>query len=136
MILDIIKIGASLIDKLIPDKKAADEAKLKLLDLQQSGELKLAEFEHQETIGQIELNKVEAQNSNLFVSGWRPAAGWACVAGLVYSFFISPILGACGIFSPELDNNILMTMLFALLGLGGYRTFEKTNFNKRKHENN
>jgi hypothetical protein len=34
---------------------------------------------------QTQVNKVEAANPNLFVSGWRPAAGWVCtLAMLVY----------------------------------------------------
>lgn len=40
MILDIIGIGAKLIDKLIPDPAQRDAAKLNLLALQQAGELK------------------------------------------------------------------------------------------------
>ena len=39
MILDILNIGGKLIDKLFPDANAAEAAKLKLLELQQSGQL-------------------------------------------------------------------------------------------------
>jgi hypothetical protein len=39
MILDILNIGGKLIDKLFPDAGAAEQAKLKLLELQQSGQL-------------------------------------------------------------------------------------------------
>jgi hypothetical protein len=39
MILDILNIGGKLIDKIFPDANAAEQAKLKLLELQQSGQL-------------------------------------------------------------------------------------------------
>ena len=39
MILDILGIGAKIIDKIFPDANAAEAAKLKLLELQQSGQL-------------------------------------------------------------------------------------------------
>jgi hypothetical protein len=39
MILDILGIGAKIIDKIFPDAGAAEQAKLKLLELQQSGQL-------------------------------------------------------------------------------------------------
>jgi len=39
MILDILNIGSKIIDKIFPDANAAEAAKLKLLELQQSGQL-------------------------------------------------------------------------------------------------
>lgn len=39
MILDILSIGSKIIDKIFPDATAAEQAKLKLLELQQSGQL-------------------------------------------------------------------------------------------------
>jgi hypothetical protein len=39
MILDILNIGGKIIDKIFPDANAAEQAKLKLLELQQSGQL-------------------------------------------------------------------------------------------------
>ncbi|MCE5304908.1 holin family protein [bacterium] len=124
--LDIVKIGADLINKLIPDKSQADQAKLKLLELQQNGQLKLEEFAHNERLGQIDLNKAEAQSSNLFVSGARPSAMWVCSLGFAYSVIVQPIMQGLGYNFPILDNDVLMTMLGALLGLGSFRTFEKT----------
>lgn len=52
MILDILNIGGKIIDKIWPDKTEADKAKLRLLELQQSGELaKLqAEIAHEQEI--------------------------------------------------------------------------------------
>jgi hypothetical protein len=48
MILDILNIGGKIIDKIFPDATAAEQAKLKLLELQQSGELQKMQAEMQE----------------------------------------------------------------------------------------
>lgn len=39
MILDILNIGGKIIDKIFPDKNEAEKAKIRLIELQQSGEL-------------------------------------------------------------------------------------------------
>jgi hypothetical protein len=126
MIPSLIDIGSKLIDKLIPDKVQADEAKLKLLQLQQDGQLKLEEFKHEEAQSQADINKVEAQSSNLFVAGWRPCIGWMCCIGLFYQFLLQPVI--MGIITnefPVLDTGTLMALVTSLLGFGGYRTVEK-----------
>jgi hypothetical protein len=80
---------------------------------------------------QAEINKIEAASPNLFVSGWRPAAGWVCVLGLLYSVFLRPLISWCSTlwaFSavpPVIDNILLMQLLFGMLGLGAFRTWEK-----------
>jgi uncharacterized membrane protein (DUF106 family) len=54
MILDILGIGSKIIDKIFPDAGAAEQAKLKLLELQQSGQLAQLNADMQE---QQELSK-------------------------------------------------------------------------------
>lgn len=54
MILDILNIGSKIIDKLWPDKTEAEKVKLRLLELQQSGELAQLNADMQE---QQELTK-------------------------------------------------------------------------------
>lgn len=82
-------------------------------------------------LGQIEVNKIEAAHASWFVAGWRPAAGWACVGGLVYQVMARPLLGwimqnAFGWSEPPaLEMDTLLTLLFGMLGLGGYRTLER-----------
>jgi membrane protein YqaA with SNARE-associated domain len=130
VILDIIGIGAKLIDKLIPDTTAKAEAKLKLLEMQQQGEFKLLDADLQIALAQADINKTEAADPNLFKSGWRPAVGWVCVFGLGYTFLGQPLLTwASGIYAmpapPPLDMGDLFTLLAGMLGLGGFRTFEK-----------
>ena len=81
---------------------------------------------------QAEVNKVEAANPNVFVSGWRPFAGWVCGAGLAYTFILRPLLpwvvnlfGATVPELPAIDGDALMTLLFGMLGLGTLRSVEK-----------
>lgn len=80
---------------------------------------------------QIDVNKVEAANANMFVSGWRPAIGWICGTGLAVQFIINPIatwaaaLNGHPIAFPSLDLGTLLTLLLGMLGLGAMRTVEK-----------
>jgi len=117
----ILGIGGKLIDKLIPDPAAKDAAKLELLKLQQSGELAAM-------TAQTEINKVEAANSSIFVSGWRPAIGWVCALAMCYQYLARPFLAAFYpvLAFPGLDENLWQLMM-GMLGLGGLRTFEKVN---------
>lgn len=129
-LLDFLNIGTKIIDKLIPDPAQRDAAKLKLLELQQQGELQVLNADLQIALAQNETNKVEAADPDLFKSGWRPAVGWVCVAGLTYTFLGQPLLSwASGLWAvpnpPTLDMGDLFTLLAGMLGLGGFRTFEK-----------
>lgn len=126
-----IPLLGSIIDRIIPDPEKAAEAKLKALELAQSGELAKLNADTSLALGQIEVNKIEAASDSLFKSGWRPGAGWCCVAGLFYQAIGAPIAGwiASNLHGwtppPSLDTDTLMALLFGLLGLGGYRTFER-----------
>lgn len=81
---------------------------------------------------QAEINRIEAQHRSVFVAGWRPFIGWVCGAALAYSFILRDLLawaivawGYDVVAPPELAMEHLITILMALLGLGGFRTFEK-----------
>lgn len=82
---------------------------------------------------QAEINKIEAAHRSIFIAGWRPFAGWVCGIGLAWSAIGQPIahiiLQACAldVKMPEIDTGELITLLFALLGLGGIRSYEKKN---------
>ena len=127
----IIPIVSKVLDRIIPDKAAREAAQLEIqLKLaEQEGELVKALL--QSDIAQSEVNKTEAQSENLFKSGWRPAVGWICVTGLLWSVFLPVInwfIQLCGIQTPPLpvlNGEILTSLTFGLLGLGGLRTFEK-----------
>lgn len=117
----LLGIGGKLIDKLIPDPAAQDAARLELLKLQQSGELAAM-------TAQTEINKAEASNPSVFVSGWRPAIGWVCALALGYQYLARPFMTAFlpTLSFPGLDDNLWQLMM-GILGLGGLRTFEKIN---------
>jgi len=132
MIAAFIPIVGTLIDKLFPDKQAADEAKIKMMELAQKGELAQLDAQMQMALGQMEINKVEAASPDPFRAGWRPMAGWACSLGLFYEFLVRPILpwlvGLTGnevAPMPSVDIDQLMILLGGLLGLGGLRSFER-----------
>jgi len=80
---------------------------------------------------QIDVDKQEAANANMFVAGWRPAIGWICGLGLMVQFLVNPIatwicaLRGKPITFPSLDLGTLMTLLFGMLGLGAMRSAEK-----------
>ena len=81
---------------------------------------------------QIEVNKEQAKHPSLFVSGARPAIMWVCCLGLLWQFFVGPILTwFTGIWFPEmippqLEVEGIITLVMSLLGLGAMRSFEKS----------
>lgn len=81
--------------------------------------------------GQLDINKVEAANPSIFVSGWRPAIGWICGSACAWNWIGLPIaklaLDVAGhpiTLSPA-DMSEMMPILLGMLGLGGLRTVEK-----------
>jgi len=91
----------------------------------------LARLTEQTYAVQGEIGKIEASHRSLFVAGWRPFVGWICGAALAYTYILRDVM-ASFILSPEsvaalptLNMSELSTLLYALLGLGGLRTFEK-----------
>jgi hypothetical protein len=93
---------------------------------------RLLEMEAQAMQAQVAVNIEEAKSQSLFKSGWRPAVGWVCVTALFYHYIGSPLFHYAVQFwsiavpqLPKLDMGELMTLLFGLLGLGAYRTYER-----------
>lgn len=126
MLTILMSVVPKLLDKIFPDPNVAAEAKLKLLELQQTGYLA-------EIASQTETNKVEAASASVFVAGWRPFIGWVCGSGLAIQFIVAPMsMWIASLFGhiiqfPSLDMGTLLTLLGGMLGLGGMRTFEKLN---------
>ena len=119
-----------IIGKVIPDPAAKAAAQLELLRLQQAGEFKEIDTGLALALGQVEINKIEAASDDLLKSGWRPAVGWVCVAGLVYTYVAQPLLTWLSLTRgwatpPDLDNSQLMILLGGMLGFGGLRSFDK-----------
>ena len=134
--LDLIKTAAGpVIDAivgLIPDKRAAQEKKLEL-------ETAITQAAITASAQQGKINELEAQHKSVFVAGWRPAAGWVCVAGLAYAGLVQPFLAwivtVAALFwdkadqipaLPVVDTDTLYNLLIGLLGLGSMRLWEKT----------
>ena len=119
-----LDIGGKLIDRLWPDPNKAAEAKMKLLELQQTGELQII-------AGQLKINETEAQHSSIFVAGWRPFVGWTCGTSFALHFVAFPILNfvlvTLGHAEVKLtfDMTTLLTVLGGMLGIGALRTVEK-----------
>lgn len=121
----IFPVITEVLDRLIPDKAAAAKAATEM-------QMKLIDAANQGALAQIEVNKVEAANPSVFVSGWRPAVGWVCALGVFWAFLGQPVANwavvAFGLkvsAIPVLPTDNLMELVFAMLGIGGLRTFEK-----------
>ena len=122
----------TVVDKIWPDANIDANSKADAIKEQLTLEL-------QSAMGQLEINKAEASNPSLFVSGWRPMVGWICALGFGYQFLFRPIFagfllifGVTPVF-PTIEIESLNTLLFGLLGLGTMRSVEKvTNVARTK----
>jgi hypothetical protein len=119
-----LEVIGKVIDRVWPDPAQAAEAKLKLIELQQSGEL-------QTILGQLSVNTAEAQHQSIWVAGWRPFVGWVCGIAFFYKFVFAPLvvllltIFGVHIILPVLDFTEMSTILLGMLGIGGLRTVEK-----------
>lgn len=122
---------AGTLDKLLPDPEARAKAQLELAKLEQDGQFREIEARLQESLAQAEINKIEAASQNGFQAGWRPLAGYACVAGLGYEFLLRPLLPwllvVSGVQAPDLPSldGVLFELMFGMLGLGTLRTADR-----------
>ena len=114
-----------LLDKFIEDKDQKAMLAHKIATM--------SEEHHQDLMkAQIEVDKVEASNSNLFVSGWRPFIGWTCGLGMFGNFITIPFanfvlaLLEINIVIPLVPLETMMPVLMGMLGLGAMRSYEKT----------
>ena len=126
---DAVAAGCTLVDTVVkriwPD--ATEIEKDKLAQMTQA-----LQSEWANQLQQIDVNKIEAASSSLFVAGWRPFVGWVGAAALAYAALIEPmsrfiatvIFNYTGLF-PILNTEITLQILMALLGFGGMRIFEK-----------
>ena len=81
--------------------------------------------------GQIDVNKAEAANPSVFVSGWRPFIGWVCGSACAWNWIGLPIakagltLAGVALTLEPASLTEMMPILIGMLGLGGFRTVEK-----------
>lgn len=127
----ILGIGEKVIEKFFPDPQQAAAVRVELIRLQQAGEFKALEADLELARGQIGVNAEEAKSENMFKSGWRPFIGWTCGLAFSFNFLILPTiqiiaaLNGVPITLTPLDLTEMMPVLLGMLGLGGFRTYEK-----------
>lgn len=130
-LLSILPVVGDILDKIFPDKTAAEAAKVRLVELAQQGELAKLQADTQLATAQAETNKIEAASGNLWVSGWRPAVGWICALAVGFKFIGGPLLYMVGqavghpVDLPRIETEELWPLLLGMLGLGAFRTVEK-----------
>lgn len=129
--LALIPLIGSVLDKVLPDATAAADAKLKMVELVQRGELAELDAAKSLALGQIGVNAEEAKHASVFVAGWRPFIGWTCGAAFAFKFVIGP-LGAFVLTAfgnptqmPVMEFGELLPVLLGMLGIGALRTVEK-----------
>jgi|TARA_R100000482_G_scaffold52212_1_gene18568 hypothetical protein len=83
---------------------------------------------------QAKINRADAQATGALSwvqRLWRPCLAWVCVSAFAFQFLVIPItnwicaMRGTTIDLPTLDSSTLMTVLFALLGMTGARSFDK-----------
>jgi hypothetical protein len=124
-IADAAKSVFGIIDKFVPDKDLAAQ-------LKHQTEMELLKADTELQKGQIEVNKEEAKSDSVFVAGWRPSVGWICSLTLFYNFILYNLLQWLIAFNksaitapPPISAELLYPLLFGMLGLGAYRSFDK-----------
>jgi len=121
----------------ITGKKVLDPVEMAKIDLA------LETLDNKLKTGQIDINKVEAAHKSIFVAGWRPFIGWTAGVAIAYVFVVQPIVWwiiklfivfgdiiltkeHMVVIEPVmLDVGQLMSLVIAMLGMAGLRTYEK-----------
>lgn len=117
-------LAETLISRIWPDPAARASAEAQLIKAQMDAAIAGVQQ-------QIDINKIEAASTNVFVSGWRPFVGWVCGSAFALHFLFLPLLnwlaelfGHDAIAIP-FDMTTLSTVLMGMLGLGTMRSVEK-----------
>lgn len=128
----IVPVVGKLLGKFLTNKgektKFLSELQLKLAEQ----ETKLIDALIKSDVAQAEINKIDAQKKNFWHSGWRPTIAWICVVGLAWSVFLPVVSWGLTLAGytvpdlPQLGGEVITSLTFGLLGLGGYRTYEKS----------
>lgn len=126
----LVGIGSSLIERLFPNPEAQAKAKLELLTMQQSGELKELEIGMSAIVA-------EAQSEDPWTSRARPSFMYVFYAVIISLTIVAPIIG---VFFPEamaqfftnvaagfeaIPEPMWWTFTAGYLGYSGARTYEK-----------
>lgn len=126
----LLELGSTLIDRLIPDKAQQAEAKLKLLEMQQQGEL-------QQLQTRMSAILAEAQSSDPWTSRARPMFMYVFYVLLLFLVIIAPLVGvlapsAMSVFFANvkagfqaIPEELWWTFSAGYLGYAGVRGYEK-----------
>jgi hypothetical protein len=114
-------VGGKIIDRLWPDPAQRDAAKLKLMEMQQNGQLAVLAAETDLAKASADIVKAEASSSNFLTASWRPITMLVFVVLITARWF--------GWAAPNLQEaEYLKLWDIVQLGLGGYvigRSVEK-----------
>lgn len=120
----------NIIQRVWPDPVEQAKAQLAFAQLKQSGELAALTADVTIATNQSTTNTEEAKSTNMFIAGWRPFVGWVCGGGFAIQV-LGPLLtwgstlAGHKVEFPPLDFSIMGPTLLGMLGLGGFRTYEK-----------
>ena len=110
--LGIIDAGLKIIDKIIPDTAQREEAKRKLFEAQQAGQLKELEAAASVVVA-------EAKSEHSLTSQWRPITMLTFTAIVANNYIIAPYLQAMFGWGVTLDMPPQLWNLLSI-GIGGY----------------
>ncbi len=129
----------SIVTKFVPDKNEAAKMTHEVLMSQLSGDLAAQTQQFELLKQQILVNLEEAKSDKWWKAGWRPYIGWGSGTALLYSAMFEPFLrfiatvafGYHGTF-PVVDTTLTMQVLFAILGVGAMRSYDKQSDRSNK----
>lgn len=139
--MNLLGIGSIIesVGKVADSLTTTDEERMQLALKNRELDLKEKEIDQRTDLAQVEVNKIEAASTSVFVAGWRPAIGWIGAAAMAYQFLLYPMclwawtyLQGMGWIPaglkppPVLDADQLWVILSGILGIAGMRSFEKT----------
>ena len=125
-----------IVDRAFPDKTEAARINAQLQANMTQERLAQLQADLQLALGQQDINKVEAANPSIFVSGWRPAIGWSCAVA-IFTYYVPYAIATTGMWvyqcihtstlvaRPDFGITDLLGLVGTLLGLAGMRTAEK-----------
>ena len=82
-----------MLDKIVPDKT-------KKMELEHAIKTQMFELSKQ----QNEINLAQAKHASVFVAGARPAIMWVACLGLLWSFFLAPIMNWVVVISGSFNS--------------------------------
>jgi hypothetical protein len=139
-IFDVLAPILSKVLDFIPDPQKKAEAQLKLQqEINENSQNILSALTDVDK-AQAAINVEEAKSSSLFISGGRPAIVWICATAFGWTYVVQPALVFILTVSghpvqglPALNMGEMMPVLLGILGLGGMRTWEKSQGIQDKH---